>query len=246
MQQAIRRRTSLRAALGAAAVIGAAAAGGCVSTVAGVPGVGADRAPLSWGPDLAAAQLGDVLLDVAAVNQLMGASTMTESRTYDQMPGDDGTYSDAACAGAVFNTVQAAYKGSGYVATKGAEFMDASDKRYVDEGVVAFGSGADARKFFATSQESWRRCVAKHVTYKAKNDSPITWTIRAPVTTHGITVAVVDEEGGEGYACAHGITAKSNVVIDISACSYGMANQGGPGIQVATTIINAIAAKFPA
>ena len=84
--------------------------------------------------------------------------------------------------------------------------------------------------------------MAKHVTYKAKNDSPITWTIRAPVTADGITVAVVDQEGGEGYACAHGITAKSNVVIDVSACSNGMDNQG---VNVATTIINAVAGKFP-
>ncbi len=245
MQRAIRWRTTLRAALGVAAVIGASAAGvtGCVSTVAGVPRVSGDRAPLSWGPDLAAAQLTDVLLDVAAVNQLMGTNTMTELRTYDQMPGDDGTYSDAACAGAVFNTVEAAYKGSGYVATKGAQFSDAGGKHYVDQGVVAFGSGADARKFLAKSQDSWRRCVAKHVTYKAKNDSPITWTIRAPVTADGATVAVVDQEAGEGYACAHGITAKSNVVIDVSACSNGMANQG---VKVATTIINAIAGKFPA
>jgi hypothetical protein len=229
-------------------VICASAVGvaGCVSTVAGVPRVGGDRAPLSRGPDLAGAQLADVLLDVTAVNQLMGTTTMTESRTYDQMPGDDGTYSDTACAGAVFNTVDAAYIGSGYVATKGAQLSDVGGKHYVDQGVVAFGSSADAGKFFAASQDLWRGCVGKHVTYDAKNDSPITWTIRAPVTTGGITAAVVDEEGGDGYACAHGITAKSNVVVDVSACSNAMAEQGDRGIQVARTIINAIAGKFPA
>ena len=113
----MQRATRWRSVLLAATVVGAstAAVAGCVSTVAGVPRVGSDRAPLSWGPDLAAAQLADVLLDAAAVNQFMGTNTMTELRTYDQMPGDDGSYSDAACAGAVFNTVEAAYKGSGYV-----------------------------------------------------------------------------------------------------------------------------------
>jgi hypothetical protein len=62
------------------------------------------------------------------------------------------------------------------------------------------------------------------------------------ITAGGITAAIVDEEAGDGYACAHGITAKANVVIDISACSYGMADQG---VSVASTIINAIAGKFP-
>src|SRR5271170_1722595 len=63
MQRAIRWRTALLAAT----IIGASAAAvaGCVSTVAGLPRVGGDRAPLSWGPDLAAAQLADVLLDAA-------------------------------------------------------------------------------------------------------------------------------------------------------------------------------------
>jgi PknH-like extracellular domain len=223
-------------------VLGVVTVSGCVSPVAGVPRVGGDRGPLSWGPDVAGAKLADVLLDVAAVNKIMATGTMTELRTYDQMPGDDGTYSDPACAGAVFNTVEAAYKGSGYAATRGAQYSDPGGKHYVDQGVVAFGSGADARKFLGTSQDSWRRCVGKHVTYNPKNDSPITWTIRAPVTAGGITAAVVDEEAGDGYACAHGITAKSNVVIDVSACSNGMAEAG---VTVASAIIKAIAGKFP-
>ena len=239
MRRAIRWRT----ALAAATIIGTSGCvTGCVAKVAGVPRVGGDRAPLSWGPDLAAAQLGSVLLDASTVNQLMGTNTMTELKTYDQMPGDDGTYSDASCAGAVFNTVEAAYQGSGYVATKGAQYSDAGSKHYVDQGLVAYGSGADARKFLAASQNSWHRCVGRHITYKAKNDTSITWTIRAPVTADGITVAVVDQEGGEEYACAHGITAKSNVVIDVSACSNGMADHGP---KIARALINAIAGKFP-
>jgi hypothetical protein len=53
---------------------------------------------------------------------------------------------------------------------------------------------------------------------------------------------MVDKEAGDGYTCAHGITAKSNVVIDVSACSYTMSEQGG---AVASSIVNAIADKFP-
>jgi hypothetical protein len=244
MQRAIRWRTIVSAAfvicVMCTSVVGVT---GCVSTVTGGSRAGRDRGLPSSGPDLAATQLADVLLDAAAVNQLMDTNAMTLFRTYDQMPGDDGTYSDVACAGAVFNTVEAAYKGSGYVATRSSQLRDADSKHYVDQGVVAFGSGGDAQKFLVASQDSWRRCVGKHVTYNAKNDNPITWTIRAPITMDGITTAVVDQEGGDGYACAHGITAKSNVVIDISACSYGMADQA---VRVAGTIINAIAGKFPA
>jgi PknH-like extracellular domain len=221
------------------------AAAGCVSTTAGTPSAGDDRGALGWGPDLTGGQLADVLLDAAQVNRIMGVSGMSVLRSYDRMPGDDGTYSDPACAGAVFNTVEAGYKGSGYVSAKGTELSDDHTKHYVDQGVVAFSNGEAARKFLSASQDSWRHCVAKHITYKAKNDSPNTWTIRAPVTARGITAAVVDEEGGEGYACAHAIGAKSNVVIDVSACSNAIADQDDQGIQVAASIVNAIAGKFP-
>lgn len=243
MQRAIRWRTILFAApVICASVVAVGGLAGCVSTTSGVPRAGEDHGPLSWGPDLNGAQLADLLLDVAQVNQIMGTSAMTMLRTYDRMPGDDGSYSDPACAGAVFNTVEVAYKGSGYVATRGSELSDAGGKHYVDQGIVAFGSGADARKFLATSQDSWHRCVSKHVTYNATHDNPNTWTIRAPVTTGGITAAVVDEEGADGYACVHGITAKSNVVIDVSACSDRIADQG---VSATSAIINAIARKFP-
>jgi hypothetical protein len=72
---------------------------------------------------------------------------------------------------------------------------------------------------------------------------PSTWILRAPVTTDGVTAAVVEMEAGDGYTCAHGATAKSNVVIDVSACSYGMADQG---VAVVSSVVNAIAGKFPA
>jgi hypothetical protein len=136
---------------------------------------------------------------------------MELATSYAQMPANEGgSYSDSTCAGAVFNTVEAAYRASDYVATRGAQLNEpgAHFKHYVDEGSVSF----DTRQ-------------------------------RAPVTTDGVTAAVVDKEAGDRYTCAHGVTAKSNVVIDVSACSYGMADQG---VAVVSSIVNAIAGKFPA
>ncbi|OSC40639.1 sensor domain-containing protein [Mycobacterium decipiens] len=219
--------------------------GGCASTVAGNPQAGADRGPLSWGPDLTEAQLAGVLLDEPQINQIMGSDAMTVINRYDRTPDDaGGTYSDPTCAGAVFNTVETAYQGSRYVATRGSEWSEpgAHFTHYVDQGVVSFHSGQDARKFLSASQDVWRRCVAKHVTYTPKDGKPSTWTIRAPATRGGVTATVVDKEAGGGYTCSHGITAKSNVVIDVSACSYRVADQG---VATVSSVVNAIAGKFP-
>jgi serine/threonine-protein kinase len=187
-----------------------------------------------------------VLLDVPQINQITGSDAMTVVKSYDQMPGDEGaSYSDPTCAGAVFNTVQTAYKGSHYVATRGSALNEPGEqfRHYVDEGVVSFGSGHDAREFLSTSHQVWGRCVGKHVIYTPTDGKPGTWTMRTPVTAGGVTAAVVDKEAGDGYTCSHGITAKSNVVIDVSACGYNIADQG---VTVVSTLVNAIAGRFPA
>jgi hypothetical protein len=219
--------------------------GGGVSTVGGSSRAGGDRGPLSWGPDLAEPQLAEVLLEAPQINRIMGSTEMELASSYAQMPATAGAgYSDTACAGAVFNTVEVGYNGSNYTATRGAQLSEPGEhfKHYVDEGVVLFGTGQDARKFLSQSQDTWRRRVGRHVTYSPVDGRPGTWTLRAPVTTGGVTAAVVDKEAGEGYTCSHGITAKSNVVIDVSACSYSMGDQG---ITVVSGIVNAIAGKFP-
>jgi PknH-like extracellular domain len=128
------------------------------------------------------------------------------------------------------------------VATRGSELSEPGGNHYVDEGFVSFGSGPDARKFLATftGRLALLRRQTRHL--HPKDGKPNTWTIRTPVTTDGIIAAVVDEEGGDGYACLHGITAKSNVVIDVSACSHGIADQGATVVNI---IVNAIAGKFP-
>ncbi|MGB9224267.1 sensor domain-containing protein [Mycobacterium sp.] len=218
---------------------------GCDSTVTGNPRAGGDRGPLSWGPDLTESQLAGVLLDAARIKQIMASSAIVVYKNYDQLPGGEGDqYSNPTCAGAVFNTIEVTYHRSGYLAVRGSQLSEpgASFKHYVDEGVVSFPGGRDARKFLSTAQDVWRRCVGKHVVYTTPDGKATTWTERAPVTIGGVTAAVVDKEAGDGYTCAHGITSKSNVVIDVSACSYSMSEEGG---AVAGSIVNSIADKFP-
>ena len=223
---------------------------GCVSTITGHPRAGGDRGPLSWGPDLTGRQLAGVLLDAARINQIMAGTAIVVYKSYDQLPGGEGDqYSNPTCAGAVFNTIEVTYHRSGYLAVRGSQLSEsgANFKHYVDEGVVSFPGGPDARRFLSTAQDVWRRCAGKHVVYTTSDGKATTWTARAPVTSGGVTTAVVDKEAGDGYTCEHGITAKSNVVIDVSACSYTLLDQGAEqGGAVASTIVNAIADKFPA
>jgi hypothetical protein len=225
------------------------AVSGCVSTVSGNPRAGGDRGPLSWGPDLTESQLTGVLLDAARINQIMAGTTIVVYKNYDQLPGSDpDEYSNPTCAGAVFNTIEVTYHRSGYTAVRGSQLSEPGSnfKHYVDEGVVSFPSGPDARKFLSAAQDVWRRCVGKHVVYTTPDGKATTWTARTPVTVGGVTTAVIDKEAGDGFTCAHGITAKVNVVIDVSACGYTLLAQGAQqGGAVASTIVNAIADKFP-
>jgi hypothetical protein len=211
----------------------------CSARIAGRPTVGGDRAPVSFGPDLAVAQLDGVLLDIIAVSAQMGGLRLAVKNTYDTMPGPDNSasISDPVCAGVVFNTTNSIYRPGTYTGVRGREFDD--EHHDIDEGVVSFTDDAAARQFWAATQDTWRRCAGTQVTFTPNGGGdPIRWTPRAPTRVGDVVAAISNPEGGGGYTCQHALTAKANVIIDVVTCGPDIANQ-------ALRIVNAIAAKFP-
>src|ERR1700752_2122466 len=83
----------------------------CARTVAGDPRAAGNRAP---------AHLELMLLSHAQINEIMGTTAMRTYRTYEDIPVQPGeVYSPPKCAGVLFNTTVPAYRGSGYVGTRG-------------------------------------------------------------------------------------------------------------------------------
>jgi len=216
----------------------AAMACACSWAVPGHPTAADNRAPLSFGPDLTAAQLDGILLDAPAVNKLMGATGMTLAETYDTMPGRDGaTVSDSLCIGTVFNTIDDTFKPGTYTGVLGRLFGD--DRHEADEGLVLFANSAAAQGFWTASKKTWDRCAGTHIAYTpADAKSPRLWTPRQRTQAGHVIAVVSDLEGGDGYTCMHALTVKANVVVDVRTCGYDLGNQ-------AIDLTNALTARFP-
>ena len=218
----------------AAALIVIAGTAACAHTVPGDPH--ARRAPGPAGSELSFTQpeLDRILLTDAHVNTIMNAKAMTTYRVYTWIPVQPGeVYSDPRCAVALFNTTVPAYSTSGYVAARGKKIAENLNTlaHDIDEAVVAFQSPADARKFLDAAKAVWAGCGGRRVTYTGTDRVAQPWTFGTPRT--GGEIIAIHNETLDEWGCGHAMAAKSNVVVDVDACGYNIADQ-------ATTIVRAM------
>jgi hypothetical protein len=223
------------------AVLGGALVG-CASMVDGTATVGANRAPLpSSGPEVKTSKLNDLLLGLDDVEALVGGRDMVVDERYSDMPQvGEVTYKPADCVGAAFNTIEPAYRGSGYIAVRGQLLKEPGDQfqHWVDQGVVAFGSAADADNYVVTATEVWRKCSHQFFSVIYPKEPTETWEIGSMRVSGGVATVSKYAEGGDGWSCSHAMAAKSNVVVDLAACSMAVTDQ-------ATKLVDEIEGRFP-
>lgn len=161
------------------------------------------------------ATLPTLLPDPAQVAQVMGTTVMDP---IDKLSGP-GMYTDnadpAQCVGLVIPAAKNAYAGSGWRATYVQALHDQSNR--VFDGVTTFPAASSAGNFVTQQELAWQGCRFAPVVLGPEHDKPITWTIQ-DVSRQGDTVtARISAQGG--LSCQRALTSKSNVVIDVSACS---------------------------
>jgi PknH-like extracellular domain len=226
-----------------AAVCGVVLAG-CVSTVAGTPRAGSDLTsgpPGTSAPVVGQGRLPALLLDVDRIREVMGGPRMLLARTFtDVLPMHSGeTVSDVGCLQAVYPSEAAAYGGSGFVEVLGRFLTEPSETpdHTVFEAVVRFASVSGAHGFVDKSARDWAQCSRKPLVYTHTDGTTDRWDI-GDVANVGGVVSVLDTiEGGVGWGCSHQLAARSNVVVDVSACQKNIADQ-------AATILQQISDRF--
>jgi hypothetical protein len=210
----------------------------CSTTVTGSARVQAPRDPNA--PKVAPADLAKLLLSDKQVSDIVGVAGLVRFDPYDkiQPPGGE-TYSEPRCAEAVFNTEWPSYDGSGYTGVAGQKVGEPVEQpaHSVDEAVVAFPDANAATRFVIRASVEFDRCADVHFSFtmpppKSETDY---YTIGFPKTVGDITTVVNLAEGSDGYACARGITSRSNVVIDVHLCAKDAT------AKVPIDLVNAIA-----
>lgn len=170
--------------------------------------------------------LSGLLLSTSEAGDIMGARLAVADSSqglYENQPLDDGCL---VWAEAQRHT----YQDSGWTAVRVQELRDRPDANadhIVYQSVVAFPDAAGAHAFYEGQQSEWKRCDDRRVDLHDPGDPDAHyWSLNTAVEDEGILTITRSEEDLPGWSCQRAMTAKNNVIVDLSACAMGVDDRG--------------------
>ncbi|MBV9319923.1 MAG: sensor domain-containing protein [Mycobacterium sp.] len=190
--------------------------------------------------------LDSILLTEYEINTIMGASNMQTVEDGNGLtPSSMVEVSPQDCIGVLYPGVDQTYQVSGIkdVAWKvmeepgGMKRAGDGNHHFVDQGVAAFPQHTDrALAHVQASANQWKTCTGQTVTVTYTYSSKYMWIV-GNLTSDALPITLsYTQEGGPGYACQRGLSAVSNIVIDVKACGDHITDE-------ASRIVNKIAAS---
>ncbi|BBX61694.1 hypothetical protein MSAS_08680 [Mycobacterium saskatchewanense] len=194
------------------------------SQPSGPPSATATPAPAR---PVAAEDLPGLLLDVGAVNNIMGTHdllvnpTLTTTRLYID------TTDKPECGGVWANANREVYAGSGWVSVQTQYLREPADASHeVFQSVISFPTAAGAADFVAKEAKAWPLCNGRSITTTTPNQKPQTWWVATVGRQDGMLASFTTREGARGWGCQHALIARNNVVVDVEACGFSVMQQG--------------------
>lgn len=177
---------------------------------------------------IAASAMQGLWLSPDQISAAMGTTGLRVTNTQSQMNDQAANVSDLSCRAINSDADSSVYANSGWTDVDVQVLEDAGniqhDNYYVEQGLVLFPSASQAAAFISSSAQLWAGCANRQFTYN-RNGRPYATDDVGPVANNGGTLsATKTEQGANGWACQHALTADNNVAIDILACSYNPAN----------------------
>ena len=155
-----------------------------------------------------------------------------------QRPGESGCL---AIAGAAQKSV---YNDSGWTALRGQVLREppsaAQWSHFATQAVVLFPTATAAQEFFTRSQTGWQSCADRELTYTQPPVPDQLWTVGPVSADRGLLTVSRTQSSPELWSCQRALTVRSNVAVDVEACSLD-----GP-TTAAAAIADAIGARLPA
>ncbi len=209
--------------------------------VAGCSGGG--TAPrLSTPTPVPTSALDGLLLDVDAINAVMGTTGMTPDQPFNEMRDHSILMPNLNCLGIWEIGEKAIYGPSRFAAVRGQAMRephtDAWDSR-VEEAVVSFLSANAANKFYEESSDRWSKCTNHTVNLTVNGHPRTTYSFGGLTKTGDELTMPMSRTGYDGRSCQRSLALDNNVIIDVAACSQAVTNQ-------AHSIVDKIRSRIPA
>ena len=235
-----------------AATVVALALAGCATTVRGSvrlqdpitrpPTTTASPPPTTIAPAVTVHDLPALLLDLNAMQDLVGSPAMQAGATDHGVSGLDpgDRYDPPDCVSTMVWGMDSAYAGLGVQGAYGQTYKDpgAAGGHAVAEMVVAFPNATAAANAAQRITDQWRACTGRQVgETRADGMTSPQWTIGPTVVTGAVATMQRRPSDSQRWACARYMAAKANIVVDGLLCSYDLADRP---LQIANAILGRI------
>lgn len=182
-------------------------------------------------------KLAALLLDNGQISSVMGAQ-MSAGDVSTRAMTDPGGLSKAGCLGALVAAQELTYADSGYTSLRWNEARDSTEhvEHYFIQAVASFPDAGRAEAFVANSASVWRLCADQEVVTVKPEQPPITWRLAGLVGVPP-TVSISESREDVKWTCQRALRAAANVVVDVTACSQQITDQGRRlGDQIAARV----------
>lgn len=219
------------------AAVTAVASSGCSSTVKGVAvrDVNANRTDVR---PLREPQLDDVLLSIAQLNGIAGATQMEVVLSGERMSNNADAVSDPDCLGSIFGAEELVYRSSGWTAVRDQVAREPEDDNHhwMEQTAVLYPTARAAKDFVDASTSAWRGCGGFSVAVDDDATSSI-WLIDDVRVDGDVVTQKVAQEDSDGWECQHALSAVANLSVETIACAFGVNDEAVS--MVAAMIANA-------
>ncbi|MCW2512300.1 MAG: hypothetical protein JWR11_1342 [Mycobacterium sp.] len=220
----------------AAVALTVTAVSGCTDTVSGRAVRAAGAGPAEVRP-LRASQLDDVLLSIAQLNTIAGATRMEVVLQGEAMSDNANAVSDPDCLGSIFGAERLVYHSSGWTAVRDQVAREPEDgnEHWVEQTAVLYATDKLANDFVDGSTKAWRDCSGFSVAVDDGTTSSI-WLIDDVKVDHDVVVQVIAQEDSDGWECQHAMSSVANLSVEAIACAFGINDE-------AVSIVNELIAN---
>lgn len=174
-------------------------------------------------------QLDGILLSAAEINAVMGASTMETMETGYRLDPTPIKLSHPECQGALYAVQDLVYAGSGQTALRVQLVYEPGryHAHWVTQAAVTFPSADKADQFVQNAADKWKSCANQTISATNTAGNTVKWALASlngePPT---ITLNELQVGANNNWGCQRALSAVSNVVIDVNACGYRIADEG--------------------
>lgn len=221
------------------AAAAAVAVSGCSATTSGTARQAATP-PLATPDSLSA-----MLLPAGDVGAALGSGQVAVTREV-SAPWDDSAHfgdGDAGCLPIVGAAQQAEYAGTGWTDLRGQVLREppaAAWSHFAAQAVVLFPTAAAAADFYNRSTTSWAGCANRELSYAQQLAPDQVWSVGPASADAGVLTVERTQAGPAQWFCQRALTVRSNVAVDVEACSAD-----GPTLAAAA-IARSVGDRLPA